>query len=197
MPLVTCLHLYVSMRKSILCGLTVSGLLCLSLSAGAQCKIDAAANCSAPATALLATNLPDAPAPNDGAGTTNAVVEPAAMAIAQRTTPKPQISARENLAWRGLMVASHSAAVFDAWSTRNSLSQGRGYERNPLMRPFASNGSIYAATQVAPTGLDFLSRYMLHRSNPVVRKLWWVPQTAFTAGSIWVGTRNVHVANAK
>lgn len=99
--------------------------------------------------------------------------------------------------WRGLVAVSHSAAVFDAWSTRNSLSQGHGYERNPLMRPFAGNGSIYAATQVAPVGLDFLSRYMLRRNNGLVRKLWWVPQTAFTAGSIWVGVRNVHVANAR
>ena len=76
------------------------------------------------------------------------------------------------------------------------LSSGHGYERNPLMRPFAGNGSMYAVTQVGPTGLDFLSHRMLRSNNPFMRRMWWVPQTACTAGSIWVGVRNVHVANS-
>jgi hypothetical protein len=146
---------------------------------------------------VLASNLPDAP--SDAAGPRSATAGAAPVMpviVVERKAPKP-VSERETMAWRGLVVASHSAAVFDAWSTRNSLSQGRGYERNPLMRPFASNGSVYAATQVAPVGLDFLSHYMLRRNNPVVRKLWWVPQTAFTAGSMWVGVRNIHVANSR
>ena len=177
----------------------MAGLVCLAAVAQAQCKPAMPGNCSDSDAMALATNLPDAPLPSDAASSRPATPAPhAAPAIGavERAPKQRAISSTEDQVWRGLVVASHSAAAFDAWSTRNSLSQGHGYERNPLMRPFAGNGSIYAATQAAPVGLDFLSRYMLRRNNSLVRKLWWVPQTAFTAGSIWVGVRNVHVANA-
>ena len=71
------------------------------------------------------------------------------------------------------------------------------YERDPLMRPFAGNASIYAMTQITPTGLDFLSRRMLRSNNSVVLRFWWVPQTAFAAGSVWCGVRNLHVASVR
>src|SRR5437588_8731875 len=164
------------MRKSIFCGLILSGLLCLAAAAQAQCKADLAAtpaNCSAPDAVVLASNLPSAPMPADTTAARPANPAPEALpmvAIVQRPPQQRDISDREQHVWRGLVVASHSAGVFDAWSTRNSLSQGRGYERNPLMRPFAGNASIYAATQAAPVGLDFLSRHMLRSNSPVVRK---------------------------
>ena len=120
---------------------------------------------------------------------------PAAIAVASHGAPVAAITPSQTRTWRSLVLASHAAAVFDAWSTRYSLGQGRGYERDPLMRPFAGNGSIYAATQVAPTGLDFLSHRMMRSNNALLRKAWWVPQTAFTAGSVWVGVRNMHVAS--
>jgi hypothetical protein len=178
---------------------------CLFVAAAAQAQSAAPVSPSEPA--VLAMNVPDtsdAPSarrPNPppvlpGAPATDATIAPtAAIAVASRPAPVAAITPVETRTWRSLVLAAHSAAIFDAWSTRYSLSQGRGYERDPLMRPFAGNGSVYAATQVAPTGLDFLSHRMLRSRNPFLRKTWWIPQTAFTAGSIWVGVRNVHVAN--
>ena len=160
---------------------------------------------------ILAMNVPDSPSTmlHSGAETevvpstfTPGTMKPpvtttAAIAVVSRPAPAAaKVSQNETRTWRGLVLASHSAAFFDAWSTNHAISEGRGYERNPLMKPFAGNGSMYAMTQVAPTGLDFLSHHMLHSSNGFMRKMWWLPQTAFTAGSVWVGMRNMHVANA-
>jgi hypothetical protein len=136
--------------------------------------------------------LPSAPMPQPVATTNN--VLPATTAVIATATRR-EVSHREIMMWRGLTVATHAAAAFDAWSTRRSLSSGNGYERNPLMKPFANSAAIYPATQVAPLALDFVSRRMLRSENPVLRKLWWMPQTFSTAASIWVGVRNVHVAN--
>lgn len=49
--------------------------------------------------------------------------------------------------WLALSIAEHSAATFDAWSTRRSISTGQYEELNPTLRPFARNSSIYAAIQ--------------------------------------------------
>src|SRR5205814_682094 len=67
-------------------------------------------------------------------------------------------------AWKGLAVAQHSAAVFDAWSTRRALYRG-AHELNPMLKPFAGNASIYAAVQVGPTLLDLLSHKMMTSSH--------------------------------
>ena len=93
-----------------------------------------------------------------------------------------------------LSLASHGAAAFDAYSTRVSLESGRGYERNPVMKPFAGSGMIYPAAQVLPFGLDYLSRRMMRSNHAVLRHTWWLPQLAATASSTWVGVRNLHVA---
>jgi len=186
---------------------------CLFLSIAAQAQTGAPGQSpnGDPVATTLAMNVPDSPSTLLRSGVANELVPatpaPAAIkpsvtttaAIAVVSHPAPvaaQVSQNETRTWRGLVIASHSAAFFDAWSTNHAISEGRGYERNPLMKPFAGNGSMYAMTQVAPTGLDFLSHHMLHSNNRFMRTMWWVPQTAFTAGSIWVGTRNVHVANS-
>lgn len=100
----------------------------------------------------------------------------------------------ERRTWMALSLATHGAAAFDAYSTRVSLESGRGYERNPLMKPFAGSGMIYPAAQVLPFGVDYLSRRMMRSDNALLRHTWWLPQLAASAGSTWVAVRNLHVA---
>ncbi|HKW88512.1 MAG TPA: hypothetical protein VJN21_07130 [Candidatus Acidoferrales bacterium] len=86
------------------------------------------------------------------------------------------------------MAAEHSAAGFDAWSTRNAVSQGRA-EADPLMRPFSHSGAIYGAIQVVPLGLDYAARRM-QRSSGWTRHVWWLPQSLATASYLFSGTYN-------
>ncbi len=103
-------------------------------------------------------------------------------------------TALERDTWTALSLASHGAAAFDAYSTRASIESGRGYERNPLMKPFAGSALMYPAAQVLPLGCDYLSRRMMRSNNALFRHTWWLPQFVSTAGSAWVGVRNLHVA---
>jgi hypothetical protein len=96
--------------------------------------------------------------------------------------------------WWALAIAQHSAAAFDAWSTRRVVSNGWGRETNPLLRPFAGSGALYAAIQVGPAIQDYLGHKMRTSSNPVLRKLWWLPQLAGTAIHVWSGVHNLGVA---
>jgi hypothetical protein len=95
--------------------------------------------------------------------------------------------------WYALTFAGHGAAVFDAWSTRRAISSNYGRESNPLLRPFAHNGSLYVATQVSPAFMDFLGRRMMVSQHRWVRKMWWLPQTAGTGVSLAAGAHNVGV----
>ncbi len=110
-------------------------------------------------------------------------------------TKKPAV--RLPRTWWAFTAAQHGAATFDAWSTRQSISSGRGYERNPLMKPFADSAAIYPVIQVLPLGLDYLSRRMAQSRHSALRKTWWVPQTIATAGFVWSGVRNMRVAALK
>jgi hypothetical protein len=91
----------------------------------------------------------------------------------------------------GLAFTGHSAAAFDAWSTRRAISGGYGTEANPLLRPFANSGALYAATQVSPLVMDYLGRRMMTSSHTWVRRMWWLPQTAGTGMSLAAGVHNV------
>ncbi len=97
--------------------------------------------------------------------------------------------------WYTLVVAGHGAATFDAWSTRHVIQSGRGHELNPLLKPFAGSSALYGAIQVGPTLLDYLARRMMTSQKHWVRRLWWVPQVAGTAGSLWSGAHNLRVAS--
>lgn len=111
----------------------------------------------------------------------------------QRVSP----SRKQVLAWRGLTFGEHSAAAFDAWSTRESLISGNGYERNPLMKPFANSSAIYPALQIAPFGFDYLGHRFMRSDSGLLRRAWWLPQAASITASLWCGARNIHVANLK
>src|SRR5262249_36627708 len=81
-------------------------------------------------------------------------VEPAILKSTTKLPEHPEPSVKVRRIWWGLTAAQHSAATFDAWSTRKSISSGNGYERNPLMKPFADSAAIYPVIQVVPLGLD-------------------------------------------
>jgi hypothetical protein len=94
--------------------------------------------------------------------------------------------------WLALMILEHSAAAFDAYSTREAISRG-AKEEDPMMRPFAHSPAIYAAIQVGPALLDVLARHMQRSQYNFVRRTWWVPQTVSTGGSIFSGVHNLSV----
>lgn len=95
--------------------------------------------------------------------------------------------------WLLLSIANHSAAAFDAYSTRAAVSRG-AVEANPLVRPFAGSDGLYAAIQVMPFALDFVARRMQRSQNRVLRHTWWLPQTASTGLFLFAGAHNLTVA---
>ena len=92
--------------------------------------------------------------------------------------------------WLALSIAQSGAATFDAWSTRRVVSRG-GQELNPMLRPFAGNASIYAAVQVTPLLLDYVSHRMMTSEHGWARHTWWMPQAIGTALSIAGGAYNL------
>ena len=100
--------------------------------------------------------------------------------------------------WLALSIAAHGAAGFDAWTTRKVLSSvPNAQESNPLLRPFAGNASMYAAVQVAPTILDYLSRRMMNSRHDVLRNTWWLPQAVSAVVSVASGVHNLGVYNSR
>jgi hypothetical protein len=118
-------------------------------------------------------------------------------AIQPATPPKPALrgvryeTSRQKVAWIGLSIMGHGTAAFDAYSTRQAVSGGFGREANPLLRPFAHSGAIYAATQVSPTLMDFLGHKMMKSRSPLIRKMWWVPQATGAGLSFAAGMHNM------
>jgi hypothetical protein len=106
---------------------------------------------------------------------------------------REDVSERQKKAWYALTIASSGAASFDAWSTRRAISGGYGTEANPLLAPFAHSNALYAATQVSPVVLDYIGRKMMTSQYPLLRKLWWLPQSAGTGMSLFAGVHNVGV----
>ena len=98
--------------------------------------------------------------------------------------------------WLALSLVQHGAAAFDAYSTRQSISHGN-VEDDPMMRPFAHSGAIYAAIQAGPVALDFIARRMQHSEVGFVRRMWWVPQTITTSSFIFSGIHNLNVASRR
>ena len=95
--------------------------------------------------------------------------------------------------WYGLAAAGHAGAAFDAWSTRRALSGNYGTESDPLMRPFAHSGAVYAATQVTPLLMDMIGKRAMVSEHMWVRRLWWVPQSVGATLSFTTAVHNVGV----
>ena len=139
-----------------------------------------------------------------------AVANPA-FAVAIEPTPvmsvygpvyKPPVRAVsdpwQNREWLGLSIAAHGAAGFDAWSTRRVISSvPNAQEMNPFLRPFAGNASMYAAVQVVPTVLDFVSRRMMNSRHEWERHTWWLPQAVSAVVSLSSGVHNLGVYNSR
>jgi len=92
--------------------------------------------------------------------------------------------------WIALSIVQHGAAAFDAYSTRQAISSG-AHEDDPFLRPFAQSPAMYAAIQGGPVVLDFAARKMERSPNPLLRRAWWLPQSASTALFLFSGTHNL------
>jgi hypothetical protein len=181
----------------------------------------AAAINTQPTNSSLSSDVPSAPAPkiradvkeasnSNAAPSLNApsssagLILPSAEPILPRSAGAPALPAKapffrpyetrpQRKLWYVLVFSGHGAAAFDAWSTRRAISGNYGTESNPLLRPFAHSGMLYAATQVSPALMDCLGRRMMVSQHRWVRKMWWLPQTAGTGMSLAAGVHNVGV----
>ena len=181
----------------------------------------AAAISSQPTGSSLSSDLPLAPAPKNRAdvkeasnsntepslnasSSTAGLILPFAEPILPRSTGAPAPPAKalffrpyethpQRKLWYALAFTGHGAAAFDAWSTRRAISGNYGTESNPLLRPFARSGALYAATQVSPALMDYLGQHMMVSQHRWVRKMWWLPQTAGTGMSLAASVHNVGV----
>ena len=100
--------------------------------------------------------------------------------------------ARNSRIWYSLVVFDHTAAGFDAYSTRQAIGHG-AVELNPFLKPFANSAAIYPALQVWPTAMDLVGGRMMHSQNRLMRKVWWVPQVASTVAFVSFGFHNLGV----
>ena len=127
-----------------------------------------------------------------------AAMEPAPIVPVYNPPVRAVSDQRQRREWLALSIAAHSAAGFDAWSTRRVLSsEPRAQEMNPLLRPFAGNASMYAAVQVAPIILDFVSWRMMNSRHAWARHTWWLPQAVSAAVSFGGGMHNLGVYNSR
>jgi len=141
------------------------------------------------ATESSSLSLPDAPTPMPVAA---GRIDSAKAMVFSVIDPQFE-SRRDHRMWLGLSIAQHTAAGFDAWTTRREISSGQAQELNPLLKPFAGNSSIYLATQVTPVALDFLAHHMMYSTHSWERHTWWVPQVLGTASSFAAGFHNLTV----
>jgi hypothetical protein len=145
---------------------------------------------------------PDAPTPKVNSAATEG--ESSSEMAAPR--PNPIVSApvkpataesyetpRKRMIWYGLMAAGHGTAAFDAWTTRRAITGEYGLEGDPLERPFAHSNAIYATTQISPLVMDYLGHRMMRSRYPMLRRFWWVPQTASASFSLGAGIHNYRV----
>jgi hypothetical protein len=171
----------------------------------AKISTDAAASVSSDSTksSSLSLSMPEAKVKTDAEVAADARSSTAAPEAVQpphyALSPAPvksgssqryEASTKERRLWYVLAVTGHSAAVFDAWSTRRAISQGYGTEGNPLLRPFSHSGAMYVATQVSPAVMDYVGKRMMVSRHPLMRKMWWVPQLAGSGASLAAGIHN-------
>ena len=141
------------------------------------------------------SSLPDAPLSKADVSKDSEAITPGMASTALKTPVKPAARSsyetqRERKIWYGLVAVGHSAAIFDAYTTRRAISGNYGSESDPLMRPFAHSNAMYFATQVSPAILDYLGHRMMTSEHQWMRRVWWVPQAAGSSLSISAGIHN-------
>ncbi len=139
------------------------------------------------------------PAPLNATATATSIAPgnpPLAIQPVKQATNGEYGTGREKKVWFALMAASSGAAAFDAWSTRRAISSGYGVESNPMLRPFSHSNALYAAMQVSPLVMDFIGRKMMTSKHPLLRRMWWLPQSAGTGMSVGAGVHNIGVVPA-
>jgi hypothetical protein len=136
--------------------------------------------------------LPDAPvAKSEATAESSSIsIQPFSNAALKPAIERPLPTPRQQKLWYTFMAVGHSAAAFDAYSTRRAISGNYGTEGNPLLRPFSHSNAIYAATQVSPALMDYVGRRMMTSSHPTLRRFWWVPQAAGASLSFGAGMHN-------
>ena len=136
--------------------------------------------------------LPDAPIAKSepSVESSSAAIQPFSSSALKPAMERPLPTPRQQKLWYTFMAVGHSAAAFDAYSTRRAISGNYGTEGNPLLRPFSHSNAIYAATQVSPAVMDYLGRRMMTSSHPTLRRFWWVPQVAGAGFSFSAGMHN-------
>ncbi|HWW50968.1 MAG TPA: hypothetical protein VN044_04465 [Verrucomicrobiae bacterium] len=127
------------------------------------------------------------------------IVSPSAIRVLDAPSVKPprsigveQFPSRRS--WILLSAAQHSAAAFDAYSTRYAISRG-AREDDPFMRPFANSSALYAAIEVGPLLLDYAARRLERSRSRLIRRIWWVPQSVSTAAFLISGEHNFGVSS--
>jgi hypothetical protein len=130
-------------------------------------------------------------ASSEGAESLTGIISAPAPATPLPPLKSSQKEVRKTNRWALLTIALHSAATYDAWSTRRAISAGRAYEADPLMRPFANSAALYGAIQAGPLVLDYFGHKMAHSQNNLLRRLWWLPQSVATAGFLFSGSHNI------
>ena len=148
---------------------------------------------------------PEANVAGEGASGSGSSSAPAAEPIGPHPGPlplegvkpaytRPRETSGQRKMWYALLVTSHGAAAFDAWSTRRAVSQGY-VEANPMLAPYAKSNAIYVATQVSPVVMDLIGKHMMASQHTWVRRLWWLPQAAGSGFSIGAGVHNVRIVH--
>lgn len=149
----------------------------------------------------LVAMLPASPSPNLPSASITTTISPSPRLLTPAYVPGFQPAKKAGIvetvpsrkAWLVLSAVGHGAAAFDAYSTRQAVEAG-AVEANPFMKPFAQSDAIYPALQTSPLLLDFVGRRLQRSHNPVIRHLWWVPQSVGAAASVWAGMHNLQVA---
>ena len=143
--------------------------------------------------------LPAAPVPTAAAAQESQALETMPLEqpkLGKSGSVKDVEGAPSRRKWLALAAAEHGAAALDAYSTRQAIGRG-AVEADPMMRPFADSPSIYAAIQVAPLALDYVARRLQRSQNPLLRRMWWLPQSGGTAMFLFSGAHNLGVATGQ
>jgi hypothetical protein len=148
------------------------------------------------------SNKPDAPTPKVSSASNESepssetaapVPNPIVNVPVKPVTAESYETPQKRMIWYGLMAAGHGTAAFDAWTTLRAITGGYGLEGDPLERPFAHSNAIYATTQISPLVMDYLGHRMMRSHYPMLRRFWWVPQTASASLSLGAGIHNYRV----